>query len=117
AIMGLLDDNATVHGSITLHGEELVGKSDAAMTKIRGHELAMVFQDPLSALTPIYTVGVQLVEALQVHQKLSKSAATDRAVELLALVGIPNPKLRVKSFPHEFSGGMRQRVMIAMAIA
>jgi peptide/nickel transport system ATP-binding protein len=117
AIMGLLADNAKVRGSITLHGEELIGKSDAEMTKIRGHELAMVFQDPLSALTPIYTVGYQLVEALQVHQRLSRDAATKRAVELLEMVGIPNPKLRVKAFPHEFSGGMRQRVMIAMAIA
>jgi peptide/nickel transport system ATP-binding protein len=117
AVMGLLPDNARVRGSITLHGDELVGKSDAAMTKIRGKEMAMVFQDPLSALTPIYTVGYQLVEALQVHQDLSGSAATRRSVELLDLVGIPNAKLRVKSFPHEFSGGMRQRVMIAMAIA
>ena len=117
AIMGLLPPNSKVSGSIKLHGEELLGKSDGGMTKVRGHELAMVFQDPLSALTPIYTVGFQLVEALEVHQDLSKSAAEKRAVELLELVGIPNAKLRVKSFPHEFSGGMRQRVMIAMAIA
>ena len=75
------------------------------MTKIRGHELAMVFQDPLSALTPIYSIG-KLIEALQVHQDLSKSAAEKRAVELLEIVGIPNARLQVKSFPHEFSGGM-----------
>jgi peptide/nickel transport system ATP-binding protein len=117
AIMGLLPPGAKATGSISLHGEELLGKSDGRMTKIRGHELAMVFQDPLSALTPIYTVGFQLVEALQVHQDLSRSAADKRAVELLEIVGIPNAKLRVRSFPHEFSGGMRQRVMIAMAIA
>ena len=117
AIMGLLPPGAKASGSITLHGTELLGKSDGGMTKIRGHELAMVFQDPLSALTPIYTIGFQLIEALQVHQNLSRSAAEKRAVELLEVVGIPNAKLRVKSFPHEFSGGMRQRVMIAMAIA
>ncbi len=117
AIMGLLPPNAKVTGSVKLHGEELLDKGDGSMTKIRGHELAMVFQDPLSALTPIYTVGFQLIEALQVHQDLSKSAAEKRSVELLEIVGIPNAKLRVKSFPHEFSGGMRQRVMIAMAIA
>ena len=117
AIMGLLPPGAKVTGSITLHGDELLGKSDGGMTKIRGHELAMVFQDPLSALTPIYTIGYQLIEALQVHQDLSRSAAEKRAVELLEIVGIPNAKLRVRSFPHEFSGGMRQRVMIAMAIA
>jgi len=117
AIMGLLASNAKVRGSIVLHGQELIGRSDSQLTKIRGHELVMVFQDPLSALTPIYTIGAQLVEALQVHQKLSKQNATKRGIELLELVGIPNPALRVKAFPHEFSGGMRQRVMIAMAIA
>lgn len=117
AIMGLLPDTARASGSVTLHGDELLGQHDTAMSKLRGNEIAMVFQDPLSSLTPIYTIGAQLVEALQVHSDISKAAATDRAVELLDLVGIPNPKIRVKSFPHEFSGGMRQRAMIAMAIA
>ncbi len=117
AIMGLLDDNAKIEGSVKLFGTEILGRSDEYMSNIRGKVLSMVFQDPLSALTPVYTIGDQLVEALQIHQKLSKSAAGKRAMELLELVGIPNPEVRYKSFPHEFSGGMRQRVMIAMAIA
>ncbi len=117
AVMGLLPETARVTGSIKLHGDELLGKSDNEMSQLRGHEMAMVFQDPLSSLTPIYTVGAQIVEALEVHSNLSGAAARDRAVELLDLVGIPNAKIRLKSFPHEFSGGMRQRVMIAMAIA
>ncbi len=87
------------------------------MSQIRGKVLSMVFQDPLSALTPVYTIGSQLVEALQIHQKMSKAQANERAMELLSLVGISNPEIRFKAFPHEFSGGMRQRVMIAMAIA
>ena len=117
AIMGLLPDTAKVTGSIRMHGEELLGQPDQAMSKLRGNEIAMVFQDPLSALTPIYTIGAQIVEALRVHHDVSKEVATKRAVELLDLVGIPNPQIRVKAFPHEFSGGMRQRAMIAMAIA
>ena len=117
AIMGLLPETATLTGSIKLHGDELIGKGDDDLSKLRGNELAMVFQDPLSSLTPIFTVGDQITEALEVHSHVSGSAARARAVELLDLVGIPNPKIRLKSFPHEFSGGMRQRVMIAMAIA
>ena len=117
AIMGLHPEAAKIEGSITLHGEELLGKHDNEMSRTRGSELAMIFQDPLSALTPVYTIGDQIVEGIQVHHDVSKEAAMNRAVELLDLVGIPNPQLRVKSFPHEFSGGMRQRAMIAMAIA
>ena len=117
AVMGLLDENARVGGSVELFGTEILGRSDAYMSQIRGKVLSMVFQDPLSALTPVYTIGDQLVEALQIHQKMSASAARERAMELLSLVGIPNPEVRFKAFPHEFSGGMRQRVMIAMAIA
>src|SRR3954462_9095781 len=117
AVTGLLPQHAIVEGSITLEGRELVGLDDAGMARIRGKRIAMVFQDPLSALTPVYTVGDQLAEAVRVHNNVSKEAARKRAVELLELVGIPHAEDRAKAFPHEFSGGMRQRVMIAMAIA
>jgi peptide/nickel transport system ATP-binding protein len=118
AIMGLLPETAEVAGSVRLHGKELLGLSDKAMCRYRGNDLAMVFQDPLSSLTPVYTVGNQIVEALTVHNPtMSKRAKEARAVELLGLVGIPSPRDRIKAFPHEFSGGMRQRVMIAIAIA
>lgn len=117
AIMGLHPKTTRISGSITLHGQELLGLNDAEMSKIRGEHMAMVFQDPLSALTPVYTIGDQIVEAIQTHHDVSKAIAEKRAVEMLDLVGIPEPQLRVKSFPFEFSGGMRQRAMIAMAIA
>lgn len=117
SIMGLLDDSAKIEGSVKLHGVELLGRDDRYMSKVRGRAISMVFQDPLSALTPVYTIGDQLVEALRVHTKYSDAEAHTRAVELLDMVGIPNPEIRFKSFPHEFSGGMRQRAMIAMAIA
>ncbi|MEV7474995.1 ABC transporter ATP-binding protein [Pseudarthrobacter oxydans] len=118
AIMGLLPTTAEVTGSVRLKGRELLGLSDKAMCEFRGNELAMVFQDPLSSLTPVYTVGNQIIEALTIHNPaMSKQAKEARAVELLAMVGIPSPKERLRAFPHEFSGGMRQRVMIAIAIA
>ena len=118
AVMGLLDESAEVSGSVRLHGTELLGRSDAYMSKIRGVQLSMVFQDPLSALTPVYTVGDQIVEALKIHSSdMSDADAGARAVELLDLVGIPNPEVRAKAYPHEFSGGMRQRAIIAIAIA
>jgi peptide/nickel transport system ATP-binding protein len=118
AIMGLLDEKARVTGSITFDGQELLGKSDRQLSAIRGNGMAMIFQDPLTSLTPVFTVGDQLIEALTVHNpRLSRSKAMDRAVELLRLVGIPQPEKRVRSFPHEFSGGMRQRVVIAIAMA
>jgi len=117
AIIGLLDDNAKVTGSIVFDGEELLGKSDKQMSMIRGNGMTMVFQDPLTSLTPVFTIGDQLIEALTVHRNLSKKESWDRSVELLSLVGIPEPEKRMKSFPHEFSGGMRQRVVIAIAMA
>ena len=117
AIMGLLDDNAKVTGSIVYDGQELIGKTDKQLSVIRGNGMAMVFQDPLTSLTPVFTIGDQLIEALTVHRSLSKKEAWARSVELLSLVGIPEPERRMKSFPHEFSGGMRQRVVIAIAMA
>ncbi|HEX3900105.1 MAG TPA: ABC transporter ATP-binding protein [Mycobacteriales bacterium] len=117
SVMGLLPTNARVTGSVRLGGRELLGLEDREMSNLRGRELAMIFQDPLSALTPVYTVGQQVAEALLIHQDIPKAQAKQRAVELLDLVGIPNPKERANAFPHEFSGGMRQRVTIAMAIA
>jgi peptide/nickel transport system ATP-binding protein len=117
AIMGLLPEYAAVSGSVTLDGRELLGLDDKEMSAIRGREIGMVFQDPMSSLTPIFTVGSQIVEALQVHHDVGRDAAWKRAVELLDLVGIPRAAERARSFPHEFSGGMRQRVVIAVAIA
>jgi len=118
AIMGLLPPTAEVSGSVRLKGRELLGLSDKDMCQYRGNDLAMVFQDPLSSLTPVFTVGTQIIEALTIHHPtMSRKAKEARAVELLAMVGIPSPKERLKAFPHEFSGGMRQRVMIAIAIA
>jgi len=117
AVLGLLPDTATVQGSVKLAGRELLGLPDREMSKIRGRGIGMVFQDPLSALTPVYSIGTQLIEALQVHQDISKAEARTRAIELLDLVGIPDPRRRVDAFPHEFSGGMRQRAVIAQAIA
>lgn len=117
AVMGLLPDQARVTGSIRLRGRELLGLDDRQLSRLRGSSVSMVFQDPLSALTPVYRVGDQIAEALLAHGGMSKADAGKRAIELLDLVGITDPELRAKAFPHEFSGGMRQRVVIAMAIA
>lgn len=118
AVVGLLPEYADVSGSIRLHGDELIGLSDQRMSAIRGKTIGTVFQDPMSALTPVYTVGDQIAEAIEIHQRgIGRRAARKRAVELLELVGIAQPDRRAKSFPHELSGGERQRVVIAIAIA
>ena len=109
--------NARISGSIRFDGKELLTASDDDLREIRGDDIAMIFQDPLSSLHPFYKVGAQIVEAIQTHRDVSKSQARDRAVEMLGLVGIPEPRKRADAYPHEFSGGMRQRAMIAMALA
>jgi peptide/nickel transport system ATP-binding protein len=118
AVVGLLPEYGRVSGSVRLHGEELLGLDDKAMSRIRGKAIGTVFQDPMSALTPVYTVGAQIAEAIQVHNRgISQADARKRAVELLELVGIVAPESRARAFPHELSGGERQRVVIAIAIA
>jgi peptide/nickel transport system ATP-binding protein len=108
---------AQISGRILFDGKDLVTLPEDQLRSIRGNDIAMIFQDPLSALHPLYRVGKQLTEAVQAHRDVPKSKARERAVELLGLVGIPDPQRRVDSYPHEFSGGMRQRAMIAMALA
>jgi peptide/nickel transport system ATP-binding protein len=118
AVIGLLPEHAQVSGSVRLDGEELIGLDDGQMSRIRGNRIGTVFQDPMSALTPVYTVGDQIAEALQTHQRgIGRTTARARAVELLDLVGIAQPQRRAGAFPHELSGGERQRVVIAIAIA
>jgi peptide/nickel transport system ATP-binding protein/oligopeptide transport system ATP-binding protein len=118
-LMGLTrGPNARFEGTATFEGQELVTASDAELRKIRGAGIAMVFQDPMSSLDPVYKIGRQIVEQIRVHdQRISKAQAHDRAIELLERVGIPRAAERIDSYPHEFSGGMRQRVMIAMALS
>jgi oligopeptide/dipeptide ABC transporter ATP-binding protein len=117
-LMGLTRaESATIEGSITYGGKELTTASDEEMQAIRGDEIAMIFQDPMTSLNPVYKVGQQIVEAIVTHDDVGKRVARRRAVELLKQVGIPNPEQRVNDFPHQFSGGMRQRAMIAMGLA
>ena len=104
-------------GSIKLHGRELVGLTDKAMQKVRGSDISMIFQEPMSALNPVFSIGKQISEALILHQGMNKAAALGRAIEMLDAVGIPDSTSRVDNYPHQLSGGMRQRVMIAMALA
>jgi len=118
AVMGLLPRNATVTGSVRFRGEELLGRPDPELRRLRGGKLAMIFQDPMTSLNPVLSVGFQIAEAIEAHHPgTDRKAAMARAAELLDLVGIPNAAARARQYPHEFSGGMRQRAMIAMAIA
>jgi peptide/nickel transport system ATP-binding protein len=117
-VMGLTRfANTRISGQALFDGRDLLTLPDDEMRRLRGNEIAMVFQDPLSSLHPFYRVGSQLVEAIRVHNPVSRQAARNRAVELLGMVDIPDPRRRVEAFPHELSGGMRQRAMIAMALA
>ncbi|MFY9889459.1 MAG: ABC transporter ATP-binding protein [Streptosporangiaceae bacterium] len=118
AILGVLPPEAKVTaGSVVLNGTDLVQLSGSQLNKIRGPDIAMIFQEPMSALNPVMRVGAQIAEAPQVHLGMNRRQAADRALELMRRVGIPDPERRFRSFPHEFSGGMRQRVMIAIALS
>jgi oligopeptide/dipeptide ABC transporter ATP-binding protein len=116
-MMGLLPKSARVEGSARVGGQELVGAPAKVINRVRGQRVAMIFQDPLSALNPVHRIGDQIVEMIKSHQQMGKKEAWARAVDLLGIVGIPQPQERASQYPHEFSGGMRQRVMIAMAIS
>jgi peptide/nickel transport system ATP-binding protein len=117
AVMGLLPGNARVAGSVKFRGRELIGAKEAELNTVRGRSIAMIFQDPMTSLNPVYSVGFQVAEAVRAHHKVGKAEALDRAAELLELVRIPNPRQRLDNYPHELSGGMRQRVVIAIAMA
>ncbi|KAE8762126.1 ATP-binding cassette domain-containing protein, partial [Georgenia thermotolerans] len=117
AALGLLPPSARVTGSVRLGGEELLGRGDAELSRVRGARIGLVEQDAQAALTPVYPVGELLVEALQAHRRIGRAAARARAVELLELVGLDRPSARFGAYPHELSGGMRQRVAIALAVA
>jgi oligopeptide/dipeptide ABC transporter ATP-binding protein len=117
SILGLKPSGATISGSVKLGDEELLTKSEKEMNRIRGNRISMIFQDALSAMDPLYRVGEQIMETLQTHQSIKKEEARKQVIELLGKVGIPSPEERMRAFPHEMSGGMRQRAVIAMALA
>jgi peptide/nickel transport system ATP-binding protein len=117
ALTGLLPRNAAVSGSVRLAGQDLVGQHEKRLSGVRGKDVAYVFQEPMTSLNPVLTVGRQIREVLSRHQRMARPAAQRRALELLAQVGIPEPRRRLGEYPHQLSGGMRQRVMIAMALA
>jgi peptide/nickel transport system ATP-binding protein len=117
SLMGLLPDNARVSGSIRFDGDELTGLSDSALCRIRGNQIGMIFQEPMTALNPVHSVGRQVAEPLRLHRGLDAAAARKHAVALLDRVGIPDAQRRADAYPHQFSGGQRQRVTIAMALA
>jgi peptide/nickel transport system ATP-binding protein len=113
----IIDPNATFEGEVIYKGRDLMALSKGELRQVRGSEIAMIFQDPMTSLNPVYRVGWQIAEQIKAHENVSRQAARSRAIELLAAVGIPHPAERVDDFPHQFSGGMRQRVMIAMALS
>ncbi len=118
SILRLLDrEAATITGRIEFAGQDLAALTEDEMRKVRGNRIAMIFQEPMTSLNPVYTVGSQIIESLTIHQGLSESEARRRAIELLARTGIPDPDQRIDAFAHQLSGGQRQRVMIAMALA
>lgn len=119
SIMRLIDreSGSKVEGNILFKGKDLLQQNEAEMRAIRGNQISMIFQEPMTSLNPVYSVGEQIAEAIRIHQKLSKKEAWNKAVDMLKLVGIPSPEKRAKQEPHELSGGMRQRIMIAMALA
>jgi peptide/nickel transport system ATP-binding protein len=117
SVLGLHAKSAQITGSIMLDGQELVGASEETVRRLRGKKMAMIFQDPLSSMHPFYTVGNQIVEAYRIHNDVSKKQARQHAIDMLDRVGIPEPSQRVDAYPHQFSGGMRQRAMIAMALS
>jgi peptide/nickel transport system ATP-binding protein len=117
AVMGLLPGSARVAGSVRFTGTELLGARDSRLRQVRGQGISMIFQDPMTSLNPVYTVGYQIAEAIRAHHDLTRDAARKKAVELLGRVSIPDPTQRVDNYPHELSGGMRQRVVIAIAMA
>jgi oligopeptide/dipeptide ABC transporter ATP-binding protein len=113
----IIDPNARFEGEVIYKGRDVMSLNQAELRQVRGSEIAMIFQDPMTSLNPVYRVGWQISEQIRAHEKVTKQAARARAIELLAAVGIPHPAERVDDFPHQFSGGMRQRVMIAMALS
>ena len=116
SVMRLVTGKIT-DGEVLFEGKDLLKITEKEMQKIRGNELTMIFQDPMTSLDPVYTIGFQLIEAIRMHQKMSKTEAFEHAVKMLEKVGIANPRSRMKEYPHQLSGGMRQRVMIAMALS
>ncbi len=119
SILRLIPDppGKIISGEILFNGKNLISLSDEQMRKIRGNDISMIFQEPMTSLNPVFTIGAQVAEAIQLHQKLNKKAALEKSIEMLKLVGIPSPEKRVKEYPHELSGGMKQRAMIAMALS